>query len=294
MRRLVWVAIFGALAVALHAQAATVMYVDGDAAVKVGSGWRALEAGDSLDADATIRLESSTGLEIGVGTTRIVLSTPGVYEMSALVPTAKKNAEMGLGSLAAGKFKKLISGAGTGQSTVGGVRGDKTDDTQDDAMWVTEEDAEALIDEGISLLEQGDAEAALASFRSAVEWADADILRRASYYYAFARAYAGEPLAALKELDELAPTPEDEFFADAAVLKASLLVETYAFEKADRWLSSIDVDSLSPDSEQKLLLFRGLASRGLGDTEEGSRFLTRARDIDPSSEAGILAESLLR
>jgi len=66
------------LSLGLAAQGAKVSYSEGKAESRTASGWAALSPGDSLAADATIRLAEKSVLEMQWAKGKLTLSQPGV------------------------------------------------------------------------------------------------------------------------------------------------------------------------------------------------------------------------
>ncbi|HVO39986.1 MAG TPA: hypothetical protein VMV03_13230 [Spirochaetia bacterium] len=114
------------VAAAAYAQDISVAYVEGQVLVSRGAGWADASVGESLAADARLRLGAEGYLELQTASRsapRIILSKAGTYSVASLLSTRRTMDAARVGPSLSGTFVKLVRGTTLKQSAVMGVLG---------------------------------------------------------------------------------------------------------------------------------------------------------------------------
>lgn len=281
------------LPVPAAAQALKVVHVEGSAEYASGGGWKPLETGSAVFPETTVRVRGDSVLEISGSGTRLLIVRPGMYKVGDLAQAAQRSAKAGVGSLLLNRVKQMFTGRGADTpSAMAGVRGEVQDDGGG-FSWI-ESTSRELTEEGAALLEAGNTDEAYDLFTDArLSAMDDEESAVAAFYLAGIHAMRSETVLALSFLDEESLAPEHRLYFDFMLLKAQLLLETFAYGEALGVLSGIDTGFAGKENLQLFGLLRAVALAETGDTEEARRELVRARELDPESEAGRSAGRLL-
>jgi hypothetical protein len=274
-------------------QEIVVDYLEGVAERAVGSSWREISIGDRLPADATIRLSDRGYLELVQGKLRVSISQDGVYKLSDVIGKSRQVAGWDLKKVVSGKIKTALAGSGTTGEAVMGVRGDKKS-APADIQWVEAGESDETLAQGRALLEGGQYAEALKVFEEGRRNAPADEEQVFLYYIALSYAQSGKAGPALGTLRGVDPDPRTDVFTDLVLLEGRLLVESLAFQDALRLFNKQLVQYPSGNFAQAMLIMSAYCYRGLGDPPKAKETLTRARDLDPESELGKEAGTLMQ
>ena len=86
------------LAAGINAEGVTVSYVDGSVSVRRGGTWVELAAGDSVPADARVRLADAAHLELDARGVKVVLTRAGTYSLASVLSTRHAMDAAGVGT----------------------------------------------------------------------------------------------------------------------------------------------------------------------------------------------------
>ena len=173
-------------------------------------------------------------------------------------------------------------GTGPQPERIAGVRG-ADEGKADDSEWVTS-GAQVLLDEGEQCLKSGQYEEAIGQFLQARDAATEKESSRVRYYLAYAYSLSGDTRTALKQAMGLQPSRADEWAPDFIILKATLLVDTNAYEQEIAWLIQSGND-LSGDAQRASIYYflLGVGYHGIGDTSSEKQSLSKVVAISEQS-----------
>jgi tetratricopeptide (TPR) repeat protein len=292
--RIVFLAITAVLGGIVAAEDLTVVYLEGWVDVRSGGSWSEVTIGDTLESSATVRLDEDSLLELTGGGRELTLTEPGTYTLSNLLRNISARERVGYGTLLASKLKSAVRGRRdeTEQSAVGGVRGDSLGEPE--LGWV-EDDTAGLVSAGRKALEREEYDLARELFLEAYDYAyEPEAERRILFSLALTEDLRGARSSALSYLEGVEFAPGEELYDDYVLLRGKLLIDSFEYRHAvallREYLSS--PEDGSSESLQTAYFLLGIAYDGLGDPRSG-RFLTKAFEIDPSSDVGRAAASLL-
>lgn len=275
-----------AIAGAGFAQAFVVSYLDGVVDVQIAKGWKALAIGDSLPADATVRISQNGSLELQRGKTKITLLKDGVYDMAVLSKSADKAGAGGVGSAITQKLQALVTEKPKA-STAGGVRGAEQGSAS--VTWVDESDetrtqVEALLDKK----QYADAVTAL---NDAIDnsMSDADT-QEFTYLLGVAYYGAGQTAKAYRALAQVTASPDAAWYARYVVLKAQVLVDTANYSDALALLTPFITAYPTGEATQVAYLLTAFCRKGLGDQAAASAALDAGYKLDPSTDTAKLID----
>ncbi len=280
--------LFLVLVAAAGAQSMKVGYLDGRAQVKNGASWTDLVAGDTVAADATIKVADGSIVQLTASGVEVTVARPGTYAVKDLV-AARRSSAPSLGAALVGALRRLLGGNGDTQSTVLGTRGaDQAGDSGDE--WV-ENGSDIYRDQGIGSLKNGDLDGALRQFRTALGEASDSDTAEIHFYIGSTLAQKGDTPGAWKEIKGLQPPASEEWTPDFVLLKAQLLESMSSFTEATDWLVAHD---LSRDAQRAQVYFYllGVGYQGSGKADKARDALGRAASIAPDSELGKAASQL--
>jgi hypothetical protein len=236
-------------------QGATVDYVDGSASQGVKGSWVSLTIGEALPADALVKLEDHSLLQLKTAGTTITLVQPGTYAVKDLLTTRASLRAAGAGTAVAAAFSKILRGTGRSAGTAGGVRAETME---------RQAPAEAPTDSGTELLDD------------------------------LAGTYArdGDARSALGSLAAIAPTGAEPWANDYVLLKARLLEDAFAFSPAIDLLLAHGAQLASDQSRAQTWLFLlALGYKGTGDAVREQACLDKVISMEP--ETGLAAAAAL-
>ncbi|MBI9102337.1 MAG: tetratricopeptide repeat protein [Spirochaetales bacterium] len=273
--------------VPLAAEDLTVDYIDGYLDLLDNGDWIELYPGDIVSSSDTIRLDEDSFADLSGRNKNLSLTQEGVYKVSNLLAGQAETSNMGLGSVVSGKLAIMLNNQQVEtQSTVGGVRAAEAEGAPQ-LDWMESETIE-LIEEGKSYLEDGDYDEALSIFEEAWDLSmDDQEEGQALYYLGFTNAVAGKTGQALKYLMMVEPDPYMENYHNHFLLTGNLLLNTFAYDTADEWLSDYDAESAAyeaPETEQMIYLIWGMSLKMSGDNVGAEKMFNEVLSIDMESE----------
>lgn len=233
-----FVAIVGLfLAAAVWATPLKVTWVEGKVEKQKGTTWIAINIGDTVDTADVIRLAKAAMAEFSDGRRKIVLSAAGTFSLDAVAKAGAAQAGKSSGTL--DRLAKIVDPkAGTGQTAVGGVRGDLIGAGVDQMSWEGEEDdSAALITQAQDLVHEAKYAEAAGIFGQAAGVAEGDKKTQALYGQAWSLASAGSTLQAIKILRSMPST--GIWAAPRALLLARLDLQTGALDEAKALLDEV-------------------------------------------------------
>jgi tetratricopeptide (TPR) repeat protein len=276
------------------AQSFSADYVQGQVDLQQTGGWYGIAIGDSIPADATIRLGSNSYAELSDGLVTLKLAQPGVYRIPALVKGSADNNSAGLGSILTQRVAALAGSSNSRDGAVaGGVRARQAP-TGPPTIWAGGENPDDLISQGLTLMQQGNFDEAYYRFKDAYDSADSTLAPEAGFYVGYAASLRNDTRNAIKYLSEFKPSPTTSYYSDQVLTLAQLYVQTFAYRSSLDLLSPYIAGGNEGDqSLETAYLLEGIAYRGLGDTARSKSALIRARDLIPGSKIAAAAAKLL-
>ncbi len=229
MKRLTVFMVLAALSLAsLYAVPLTATWIEGDVALRQGTTWQEILAGDSLDSSSVVRLGRGSLAEFSSGSQKIALSTEGTFNLGTLIKAGGAQEEKR--SNVVSKMGKLIDKQAPRSTVVAGVRGDFEGKPETTLWAVDEEDPEALAAEARALLaEENYTQAADLFGRAAVE-AFGDQRDEFLYTQAWCLAAGDSVIGAIKVLRPMGSS--GPYALPRAILLARLSIDTGASAEA--------------------------------------------------------------
>ena len=269
----------------------TVTYVEGLLQVKQGTGWKALDIGDTVADNATIQFDGDGVAELEGGGSTVTLRQAGTFLVSDMVAKTKEVAASGLGSLVRTRVSGVIMGTQKTGSTVAGVRASQAADQQASVSWIG--NAADLIEAARKSLSEGSYESALDSLEEAYDYADEVEEPLVLFYTGYANAMLGNNAKALEALAASRLEPDSQYYGDLLILRGQLLVDALSFKDAFAAFDTYRGKYPTGASAQLANLMAGYCASQLGDRTEARRSLDLAQKADPASELGRKAGELI-
>jgi tetratricopeptide (TPR) repeat protein len=288
MSKQLFIAIFLVFAVTLgvSAQAFTVNYLDGTVELQSAKGWTAINIGDQVPADASIRISQAGSIELRRGAAKLTLLKDGVYALATL---AKASAAAGSTSVAGAITQKLQSlvTEKPKASTAGGVRG--AEQGAGSVTWVDEsDDARAQIQ---GLLDKKKYTDAVKELDDAIASASSDAdVAEFNYMLGFAYYGSGQTARAYRVLSKLDPSMDVQWYARYVILKAQVLVDTQNYKDALAILTPFIDSHPTGEATQVAYLLSGVSQKGLGDATSARTALDAGYKLDPSTGTATLID----
>lgn len=280
----------------LVAQEIVVGYVDGVLEVRDGNSWVDLFIGDGLEPSDQIRLRADSYAELTTGQTTVKLSRNGTYEVSELIEGTGRTESAGIAGLVLNRIGRLTGREEEQQeqTAAGGARASEAVN-QNAPTWAGGESVDELIEEGVTLLNEGAHQDAYYVFQEAYDYAITDAeYAKALFYYGYASTLVGKSAQAFDLLEEIEPDPQTDYFASHVLALGQLLVESFAYQEAIDYLEMLeDADEQESEDVQSAQLLMGIAYDGLGMAEEARSYLRRARATAPGTAGADAADRLL-
>jgi len=268
----------------------TVDYVYGTVEVKADDRWRPAEIGATVSPDSSLRVGPGSVAELTCGSMRITLGEEGTYIVSELINSSRQVSSWGIVQTVRGKIRNLFRGQPDIESTAMGVRAEEmTDDLGFD--WMDEEEEAA--DQGKSLLEEQRYEEAVEYFEEALELASQRSRSLYLFYIGYAYAMAGRTGLSMRYLNEAEPSDLVAHYGDYVLLKGQLLLEGQAYQSALELFDPFLQRFPEHENSQTVYFLSAFCNKQLGRTAEAQALLRKAYTLDPSSETGRRAESML-
>lgn len=285
-------ALVAAAAFSLGAQAAKVSYVEGTVSRSAGASWKAVALGDELAPDAVLRLAGSSFLELKAQGATLSLSQPGSYSLRDLLAAGRASRSSGISAVLA-KFRAAFSAEDlTTRATTAGVRGAEQG-RDEGADWVSS-GAEVYLAAAKDYIASGDYPAAIRQLQRALDTETGD-KAELEYYLADAESLGGNAREAFLHLSKLSPSGSEAWAPDYSLLKAELLIGSFAPRAAVDLLVAARA-SLADDARRAPLYYflLALGYRNLGDTVNERSCVDRLTSIAGDGELAKAAEGLDR
>jgi len=225
-----FLAVFAAVSCGMIAFGAplTVSWVEGLVDIKAGSGWKAIDAGDTVDSAASVRLGPGSFAEFMAGKRKIAVSAEGVYVLDSLL-SASASQEAARVTVV-GKMGRFVNTQAPRNTVVAGVRGD-FEGAPANTTWVVDEDDPATIaEEARALAAKDQFDAAATKFAAAADGALGDKRDEYRYSQAWCLAAANNPIGAIKILRPMASG--GSYGIARGILLARLNLDTGAAKEA--------------------------------------------------------------
>jgi tetratricopeptide (TPR) repeat protein len=294
MSRTCFVVVFGFfLVLDGWAQSASVAYIEGDVSQRTRGSWAALSIGDKVAPDATLQLARGGFLELTVPGATIVLSQPGTYVLRDIFAARRA---MGSGKTAAVLSRSLAALAGgpvRNQNTASGARGN--DESKSDDFDYVSSSAAVFLGAAKDYIAAGNYAAAIGQLDEARDAATEAESPEVTYYLAEAYALSGKTRESFTQLSGLSPSGAETWAPDFYLLKARLLVDTFAPQAAVALLSGAG-SSLAADSRRAPLYYflLTLAYQGAGDAANARRAFERLTTIAADSDLAKTAADAMK
>jgi tetratricopeptide (TPR) repeat protein len=268
----------------------SVDYVYGTVEVRADGRWRSAEIGSTISGDSAIRIGSGAVAELSSGNVRITLGEAGTYLVSQLANSSRQVSSWGIVQMVRGKMRNLFRGQQEIESTAMGIRAEKmSDDTGFD--WMDEE--EEAVEQGKSLLEEQRYEESIAYFEEALQLADDQGRSVYLFYIGYACAMSGKTGLAMRYLNQIEPSHLLAHYGDYVLLKGQLLLEGQAYQAALELFDSFLESYPDHENRQSVYFLSAFCNAQIGRKTRARELLRKAYDLDPSSETGRRAESML-
>jgi tetratricopeptide (TPR) repeat protein len=277
---------------AIYGQDLILEYTDGFLELKEGSGWQELMIGDSVPADAVVRLSDGIA-EFSSGGRRIILNQDGVFMLQDLLEASGEVASWGIGRMVGSRIGALTGEKQERTEAVMGVRGAAQDSEEIQWMdWEGEENpmarAQALIDEGLY-------DEAIAAYQDALASAfDPSEKGELGYRIAHTHVLAGRSGQGLRILADIQAAPGSDWYGDYVLLYGSLLMESLAFRQAADLFETYLRGGRGGPGEQMVHYLAYFCYAKLGRTENARQALVSTVRLGSDTDLGLKAEKLLK
>lgn len=268
----------------------TVDYVYGTVEVRADNRWQPVEIGATVSADSSLRIGPGSVAELTSGNIRITLGEEGTYLVSEMTNSSRQVSSWGIVQMVRGKIRNLFRGQPDIESTAMGVRAEEVEDDLG-FEWMDEEEEAA--DQGKLLLEEERYEEAVEYFKEALELADERSRSLYLFYIGYAYAMAGKTGPSMRYLNEAEPSHLMAHYGDYVLLKGQLLLEGQAYRAALELFDPFLQRFPEHENSQTVYFLSAFCNKQLGRKAEAQAMLRKAYTIDPSSETGRRAESML-
>jgi tetratricopeptide (TPR) repeat protein len=286
--------LFLSLSAALTSQEILVEYVEGVVDLRSGSEWQEVFIGDTIPADATLRIGATGMVELRGADKTYLLAQPGTFQLASIIAASNRHEQVGAGALARQRLRAFSTNDTASDAVVAGVRASEAVD-RNAVTWAGGASVPELIETGIAELVDGNYEDAYYSFFDAWEFAGSDELPMAQFYLGYAAyltGYTGEALGLLRSPE---PDPTTEYYDDHLLTLGQVLIDGFAYEDAAELLAGyLEHDDIASSDRQTAHLLAGLAYDGLGEATEATAHLQQAAEIDPDSEIAALVRTILQ
>jgi TolA-binding protein len=286
-KRLLFVVALVAIAAAgAFAQAFTVNYLDGVVEQQTGKTWKALAIGDSVPADAVVKLSQTASLELQRGKTKISLLKDGTYDIASLAKAADKVTTTAVGSAITQKLQSLVAEKPKA-SAAGGVRG--AEQGTGGVTWVDEGDESKA--QAQALLDQKQYTSAAKILAIAITDASSDQdTSELSYLLGVAYYGAGQTTRAYSVLAKISPTTDLDWYGRYVLLKAQVLSDAGSYKDALAILGPFITAFPGGEAAQTAYLLTGICQKALGDAAAAKTAFDTGYQILPTSDTAKLID----
>jgi Anaphase-promoting complex, cyclosome, subunit 3 len=265
------------------AQGLTVTYLDGTLEVQTSKGWRPLDVGSTISADARIRVSDSATVELRRGAQHISIIQDGEYAISDLLSGSSRVKSRGMGVSLASKLHSVAYGSGQTTNAVGGVRGAAQGDTGQDLTWMGDDEdtslkVRALLDKQRFKEAETEITKALGNVQDDQMKQDLEYLLASAYYG------EGESARAYHTLGSLKDNSASTYYPDSVILKAQILLDNGSYADSLSVLKSFLGSNPDRSYAQVSYLLSALCYKGLGDVQSEKAALSTGYSLDPQSD----------
>lgn len=243
--------------------------------------------GDEISSDGILRLSDNGYAELLINDVMVTLINDGNYSMAELI------GDVTVVSFSSFDLKKKLTLNSDyekwQQEATMGVRG--AEQTMDFNTGM--EDAYTYLNAGLELLAEDEFGKALLNFEEGWEFFEDD---NCLYFSAVCYEALGQKRDYVRNLMDVSREYLDvEFIAAYTIRKGDLLIRSLSYEDAVSLLKGFDENSYeSTETEyQKIKFLLGKGYMGLDNTGAAKKELRTSRDMDPSSDVGLLAAEAL-
>ena len=265
------------------------VYSEGEVFESENGSWYEVYIGDMLSDTSTLKIGPNSMVEIDANGSTLLLNKPGTYKLGKLISQSTKVSAWGNNPV----FKKFLSGDNTRasvQTAVMGVRGSATE--TDDVEWLSEDSM--IIDEAIAMIDDGAFNDAIDFLTEEMDFAFDEDISDYNYYIGYSYYMLGSQGRALSHLNNVESDFDTEYYPDFVVLKGSLLLESFAYNDAlDLFNEFLRNDDFS-GTAQAVNYLSASALKGLGKDKDAQKKLEITVKMNPASEIGRSADSLLK
>jgi tetratricopeptide (TPR) repeat protein len=265
------------------------VYAEGEVLESNNGAWYEVFIGDMVSDTSTLKIGPDSMVEIDANGNTLLLNKPGTYKLGELISQTSKVSAWGNNPV----FKKFLSGDNNRsnvQTAVMGVRGSATE--TDDVEWLSEDSM--IIDEAVAMIEDGDFTSAIDFLSEEIDFAFEEELSEYNYYIGYSYYMLGSSGRSLSYLDKVESDYDSEYYPDFVVLKGSLLLDSLAYDDAlDIFNEFLRNDDFS-GTAQAVNYLSATALKGLGRDTEAEKKLEITVKMNPSSDIGRSADSILK
>ncbi|HUX14138.1 MAG TPA: hypothetical protein VMW87_14005 [Spirochaetia bacterium] len=227
-------------------------YINGDLALRSGSGWIDLAPGTTVTSTSIVRLGEFSVAELSAADTKILLSQQGPIDLSTVLALVRKSPARNVFTKVGTTISELLVGSESGPATSGGLRSERDGGTVSGVRSFSKSAPgldslnflEASDTPGFDLLAARKYKEAGDQFLTAAGNAEGTERARLTYFAAYARAADGNEADALRLMLQI--RDDESLIGDAGyvLLKGSLLMESTRFLDAiqlfARYTASLD------------------------------------------------------
>ncbi len=273
-------------AASAFAQSYSVTYSDGVVELKTTTGWTALSIGDSVPANASVRVSQTGSLELTRAKAKITILKDGTYDVAALASASQKSGAGGIGADISQKLQSLTSGKQK-TGTVGGVRA--AEQGQQSVTWAEESDE--VRSEVAALLAEKKYQDAVKTLDNAINDASSpEDEQEFTYLLGVAYYGSGQAVKAYRAIAKVSADPSAQWYASYIILKSQLLVDSLDFTGALAVLQPFISANPSGEPTQVAYLLTYYCQKGLGNIPAARAALDAGYQIDPESETAKLMD----
>lgn len=265
-------------------------YLDGNLEYrKSNKAWQQLLIGDLIPNEGSIRLSGNGFAELSAGARKITLAKDGVYNSANLVGGNTK--AVNLRQLIGSKFSSLFNQADTSKNTVAAVRANRAN-ADDFIAW--EDDSSDYLQEGMTLMNNGDFIGARELFKRGALWESGALQRECLFHHGEVEQILGNPRIARDILTSINPLKTDPFLDEYSVVMATLYIESREYAKADSVLALyLDADP-KDEAAQSAWYLSALSMDAQGNKSGSRNSLRKTVELGPETQIGISAAQLLK
>ncbi len=247
-------------------------YVNGELALRSGSGWIDLTPGTTVTSSSIVRLGEFSVAELSASDTKILLSQQGPVDLSTVLALVRKSPARNVFSKVGNTISELVVGSERGPTTIGGIRSERAGGTVSGVRSFDKSAAgldpldllQASDTPGFDLLAQRRYREAADQFLTAAKNAEGPETARLTYFAAYAVAADGNEADALRLMLQI--SDDESIIGDAGyvLLKGSLLMESLRFLDAIHLFARYNAALGGEPSAPEVQVLTELSRKALG------------------------------